>query len=104
MKKQYSPDVEEVEYLDALEREIVFRKENSIRSQIRALVFETLRVHGEEDAKKTAKRAVDLYDLRSDLIHNGYIENESLSSLIEDTKSIVVNVLKSIFLNTTNPS
>ena len=102
LKGQYTPDAEEVEYLDSLEREIVFRKENSIRNQIRVLVFETLKVHGEENATKTAKRAVELYDLRSELTHNGYIEKESIDSLKIEAHSIVLNVLKTFFLNFTN--
>ncbi len=85
--------------LESLKRELEFREEDSIRTQIRTLVSNVLSDSGDTDALKTAKQAVKIYDKRSTLIHTGYLPSTELGSLISDVRKIVEKVLKARFLN-----
>jgi hypothetical protein len=87
-------DAEEFESLEALEREIFFRKENSLRSQIRSLVYETLQAERNPEAQELAKQAVDLYDKRSTLVHEGKLSPDVLDDAERKSKQIVEKVLK----------
>ena len=82
---------------DALEKEIAYRKEVSIRQKIRTLVWQTLSNQGSEAATAAARKAVRLYDQRSRLVHDGYLPAETLTKGIQELKEIVCNVLKSQF-------
>jgi hypothetical protein len=64
LQKTVGPDSEDAVSLEALGRELLFRKEDSIRRQIRTVVLTTLQANGDEDAAETAKEAVRLYDIR----------------------------------------
>jgi hypothetical protein len=84
--------------LDALSRELFFRKEDSIRRQIRNLVSTTLQANGDTDASEMAKLAVRIYDLRSTLVHEGKLESRVLSKATSDAKNIVKRVLRARFV------
>lgn len=87
-------DSEEFIAFEALMREVDFRKGSSIRVQIRKLVHDALKDSGNEDCLEVSKRAVKLYDKRSELVHNGEIKNENLSSLTGELRVIVERVLR----------
>ena len=83
--------------LDSLSKELIFRKENSIRSQIRSLVLEALKNADQENAEQTAKTAVNIYDRRSKLVHDGKIDTQTLNQSTAQAKSIVEQVLRAKF-------
>ncbi len=90
-------DSDDAVSLEAVSRELIFRKEDSIRRQIRNIVLTTLADHGDNDAEKAAKSAVKMYDLRSTLVHEGKLESQVLSSATSDAKTIVERVLRARF-------
>jgi len=91
------PDSAQFASLEALDRELLFRKNDSIRSQFRRIVFDELRLSQDLDAAARAKRAVEIYDLRSRLVHDGHIDSEEMSQSITDIKAIVEDVMKGRF-------
>jgi hypothetical protein len=97
-RNNYNTDTDEHESLTALERELLFRKEASLRSQIRALILDTLKAKGGNQALEYSKQAVNAYDLRGKLVHNGWLPPTELSSAIENIKVIAVEVLKAKML------
>ena len=84
--------------LDSLMRELMFRRSDSIRRQVRSLVSTALHNNGDEDAEETARKFLKIYDNRSKLVHTGQIEQAILSQSIQDGKVIVERVLKSFFI------
>ena len=98
-ENSYLPESEERFALSALKREIDFRKGDSIRSQVRALVSETLCENGDEDYDEVSRRAVKIYDARSELVHNGKLKSENIGKLTKEIRSIVERVLKAKLMN-----
>lgn len=64
--------------LQALLREIDFRKENSIRRRVRKLVLDVVPLP-ESELKELARKVVSAYDLRGSLVHTGAVDNQALS-------------------------
>lgn len=95
LKADRSRTVEELASLEALERELLFRREDSIRSQIRRLVIETLTPA--DDAEQAAREALRLYDIRSRLVHEGTLDNRELDEATGRTKKLVHRVLRARF-------
>jgi hypothetical protein len=81
--------------LDSLKREIDFRSGNSLRSQIRDLVYSVLSFNDPEALIK-AREAVKLYDKRSTIVHGATLEKVELLKSINQLRSIVENVLINI--------
>jgi len=90
-------DSEEWHAYDSLIREIGFRKEKSIRSSIRNLVLSTLRA-SDPDAVDLSRQAVQLYDLRSRLVHDGHVQGEDLGQAVTKMREIVFRVLRASFI------
>jgi hypothetical protein len=90
-------DSDALEALDALERELLFRKVISLRGQIRILVRETLLAAGDPDASELARLAVRLYDDRSKLVHDGTLPSDTLAKSTDDARMLLVKVLKARF-------
>jgi hypothetical protein len=97
-KTRCADDPECLSALESLSRELLFRKENSIRSQIRSLVLKALSGADHSDAQETANAAVKIYDYRSTLVHDGSLDRQVLSKATTDAKAIVERVLRSRFL------
>lgn len=95
-----APNSEDAMALAALKREICFRREDSIRSQVRKLVLSTL--DGESDAANVAREALRLYDLRSVLVHDGFVEARQLSEATDQARTLVHRVLLSRFRRVTH--
>jgi len=93
-KGKYSQDSEEHEALEALKRELMFRKEASLRSQIRKLVVDALVIAGNPDAQEVGRRAVKVYDKRSTLVHQGFLTQAELVETEREAREIVESVLK----------
>lgn len=98
VKLQLTEDDERLSALDSLSKELLFKRESSIRSQIRSLVFNTLNSVGHSDAQEAAKVAVRIYDHRSKLVHDGTLDARVLADATSDAKSLVERVLRSRFL------
>lgn len=86
--------------LESLKRELTFRQVDSIRKQIRSLVYSTLTEAGDTDSEDVAKKAIKVYDKRSKLVHDGYLPPDELGQLITDVREIVERVLRVKFLQT----
>ena len=84
--------------LESLSRKLLFRREDSIRRQIRNVVLTTLQANGDADAAAMARKAVEVYDHRSTLVHEGKLESPVLGPATSDAKSIVERVLRARFL------
>lgn len=94
LKTALAGDDECLAALDSVARELIFRQESSIRSQIRALVLTTLT---DADAKAMAQLAVKIYDHRSTLVHNGTLDKAVLSQAFDDARTLVERVLRARF-------
>ncbi len=79
--------------LESLRRELLIRRQDSLRGRIRRLVSESLDDLDPEERSRLARRAVELYDLRSTMIHTGKIGPE-LGQAIVDSKDIAVRLLQ----------
>ena len=97
LQEAVKPDSEEWHTYDSLIREIGFRKEKSIRSSIRNLVYLTLHP-SDPDAVALSRQAVTLYDMRSRLVHDGHVPGEDLGQAVTSIREIVFRVLKARFL------
>lgn len=83
--------------LEALREELLFRKEISIKRRIRSFVKKTLQAHGDEDVEEMDKIVTEIYDLRSELIHKGWLEPQKLSKATSQTIKIVERILLALF-------
>ena len=92
---QVGLDSEDAAALEALRQEVLFRRESSIRSQIRQLIFSTLQ--HDNDVNIQTRLGLRLYDLRSRLVHDGSIDPQLLATSTSDAKSLVLRVLRSRF-------
>src|SRR5207253_678737 len=97
-KDEYRTDESALASLDSLERELLFRRENSIRSRIRDFV--TSELGSDDRAKDFARRAVSAYDARSELLHEGRLDPATQAQAISD----FVEVLKEIFRRHLQPT
>jgi hypothetical protein len=77
--------------LEALQRELLHRRDDSIASQVRRLIQSELR--GDADATKAEREAIRLYHLRSRLVHDGFVEPQSLGAAITSARTLVHRVL-----------
>ncbi|MBA2350560.1 MAG: hypothetical protein H0V78_01855 [Burkholderiales bacterium] len=89
--KSVPPNSGDAVSLEALNRELLFRREDSVRSQVRKLVLSALLL--DADANDMARAAVDLYDLRSKLVHDGALDARTLDVATSEAKSLVHRVL-----------
>ncbi len=93
-KKDFPPDSEEYHALESLEHELLFKKEDSLRRQVRSLVLQSLEFLGHDKPQELAKQAVWVYDQRSKLLHEGFLPEPLLSQATSTAKSVVELVLE----------
>ena len=86
-------DPEARDALEALLRDIDFRKETSIRRRIRHLVL-TEAPMNESERNSLAKEAVKAYDLRGTVVHNGAIDPNDLANALETAVRTVKVLLR----------
>jgi hypothetical protein len=86
--------------LEALERELLFRQDESIGLQIRNVVAYELQ--GDSDVTETVREAKRLYNLRSTLVHEGFLEASKLDKATSSAKILVHRVLSSRFRRITS--
>ncbi len=93
-KNEFPPDSDESYALESLERELLFKKEGSLRRQVRSLVLKSLEFLGHDKPQEMAEKAVWVYDRRSELVHKGFLPEPLLSKSTSTAKSIVELVLE----------
>jgi len=76
---RYPSQSPEYEAIESLRREVVFRRERSIRSRIRQYALAQLSGADQDHALAIAEMAVRAYDLRGTLLHTGAITPAELS-------------------------
>jgi hypothetical protein len=74
----YQSDTNEHHALESLQRELIFRREASLRSSIRKLVLDGLTDLTENDRVARSREAVWAYDFRGSLVHDGIAANAEL--------------------------
>lgn len=79
--------------LEALGRELVFRREDSLRNQIRKLFVDLPGVGGDESRSLQA-RALRTYDRRSRLVHDGQLPDEELRESERDARELLELLIK----------
>jgi len=94
-KNNLPPLSEDAASLEARQRELLFRREDSVRSQIRKLVLSTLQP--DIDAPDRARDAVRLYDIRSKLVHEGTVDSHKLDVALLEAKTLVNRTLRARF-------
>lgn len=77
--EHYAVGSEGRDAIESLQREVLFRRERSIRSRLRKRALEVLGAVCPTDAQRIAQMAVRAYDLRGSLVHNGTIAPAELS-------------------------
>lgn len=87
-KSHLSSDSEEYQSFAALSRELSFRSEDSIRSQIRKLFAGVSRT-SEEESIALQRRALKVYDKRSELVHKGYLPAAELADLEVEARELL---------------
>lgn len=95
LRSTFAAESEDAIALDSLERELLFRREDSIRSQVRKLVIAVLSPAA--DAGDRARDAVRLYDLRSALVHEGQLDAATLDRATGEAKALVHRILLARF-------
>lgn len=79
--------------LQALVRDIEFRKETSIRRRVRRLILDDAPL-SEQERIECARKVVKAYDLRGSMVHTGAVDAQALS----DAHSVALNAVKLILL------
>ncbi|MEO7858880.1 MAG: hypothetical protein ABIU05_00310 [Nitrospirales bacterium] len=98
LKAGVEPKSEDAASLEAVSHELLFRKEDSLRRQIRNMVSTTLQDDSDKDAAEIGKHAVEVYDHRSTLVHEGKLAKPLLDMATRDAKMIVERVLRASFI------
>ena len=95
-------DPDAVDSLRALDRELEFRKETSIRRRVRQLVLDVAPL---DDAGKNelATRVVNAYDIRSTLVHSGRIADSELREAFEVAFTTVKLLVRALLGLRSNP-
>lgn len=94
----YAPPSEAWFSLDALRRELKFRSEDSIRSQVRKL-FAGLPGVSPEESALLQRRALRVYDKRSTLVHDGQLQAGELTELEVEARELLEKILLSTMEN-----
>jgi hypothetical protein len=86
-------DAEERDALEALVREIDFKKETSIRRRVRSLVLAEAPL-AQRDRKNLEKNVVKAYDLRGTVVHTGAVDANKLDDAHATTLEAVKLLLR----------
>lgn len=89
--------------LEALSRELSFREEDSIRTQVRKL-FRGLTGASRAESDELERRALHVYDKRSALVHDGHLPTDELTRLETEARELVERVLMSAVQHNSNES
>ena len=90
-RQKHLPSSEQFRSLDALSRELSFRAEDSIRTQVRKL-FANLPDISTASSIDLQHRALRIYDKRSTLVHDGHLPAEELAALEVQARDLLETV------------
>lgn len=88
-----APDEDALDALQALTREIGFRKETSIRRRVRQLILNDAPLPDSE-LQEFARNVVHAYDLRGALTHTGSVDDQALGNAYEVALKAIKLLLK----------
>lgn len=90
-------DQEAVASLESLQRELLIRKQASIRSRIRNTANRLALHLIAAEQQSLAENAVATYDARCSLVHNGQLDDNNIYELIEKGRKTVSLLLKAYY-------
>lgn len=99
----HAPSSEAWQSLDALRRELGFRSEDSIRSQIRRL-FAALPGVPIDESSSLQRRALRVYDKRSTLVHDGQLPAGELVELEREARELLEKIFAATIESPPNAS
>jgi hypothetical protein len=94
VRSKHADDQDVAEALDSLERELIFRRESSVRSRLQGFVRRVL-AH-RDDSAEWARKVRDAYDARSKLLHEGWLEDTIVSKASTDLHEAAELVLEAL--------
>jgi hypothetical protein len=94
-KAKFTNEAPEFVALAALERELIFRREDSIRSQVRALMCRVLE-SSDNALDNLPKRALHIYDKRSELVHDGTLPASEIHDLELEARKLLEAAIRSL--------
>jgi hypothetical protein len=103
-QRHFADNSEEHAALSALDRELFFRQDASIGSQIRSVVRDALTRAGAIDTRQLVKLTTAIYNKRSELIHNGTLDPDELRTACSDAQNVVKRVLQAILSSPPTPA
>lgn len=98
-KLALATDLEAVASLESLERELLVRKQASIRSRIRDTANRLAPYLSADEQHRLTENAVAIYDARSSLVHKGRLEDNKIHELVEKGRKTVSLLLKAYYLD-----
>jgi hypothetical protein len=90
-------DQEAVASLESLDRELLVRKQVSIRSRIRSTANRLASHLSADEQQNLTENAVSTYDARSSLVHKGRLENNNIHELVEKGQRTVSLLLRAYY-------
>lgn len=90
----YDSHSDEYHALESLQREVLFRKEASLRSSIRRLVLDGLSDLPDDELNARAKEMVLAYDVRGALAHDGIVPEPELHKAYGIANGVLLDILK----------
>jgi hypothetical protein len=91
--RPYGDDSDERHALESLQRELIFRREASLRSSIRKLILDSLKDLSENDLIARSKEVVWAYDVRGNLVHDGTVPATDLHRAYDIAYQTLIDLL-----------
>jgi len=101
---ELSNDTDKLKEIASIKSSLGNMKNNSLTKELQNLVLSSLEQNGDQDATDMAELMKHIYDDRSRLVHNGFLETQKLKNNIRNTKNLVERILKIKFLDIQNKS
>ncbi len=98
--EKFEDATDEAIAFNSLKQELDYRRSDSIKSSIKALVFHTLQ--NDTDVVEIASKASKIYDKRSKLVHDGYLPQQELAEATDIARTIVQRILIQRYNDETN--
>lgn len=92
--KDYDSKSDEYHALESLQRELLYRREASLRSSIRRLVLDGLSDLPDNELQARIKDVVWAYDIRGSLVHDGVVPENDLHNANRIAYEVLTDLLK----------
>ena len=90
----YDVNSDEQHALESLQRELIFRREASLRSSMRKLILDGLKDLSVNDLITRSKEIVWAYDLRGSLVHDGIVPETDLHRAHDIVHQTLIDLLE----------